>query len=335
MNIEFHYYLTKYLALEAGFEEDEAEIIAYSSQYVDDNCYSYVIKCPDGTEYNNYISQTYNILKPYNSLMRIYMLFHFIPGDPLSQRVRRKDGKMHSLITTPGSRNAENILFEAIKIENLYLIGIASHAYSDTYSHQNFVGLNDEINGFRGLPEKLIPNIGHADAGFKPDIPNLIWKDVRLISIHQEINNAERVIAAAKNLYSNYLMLTSFGNKWNIIKEKLEALLATPVYESDKDFFENQSEERTNAIKKMIKKLDPDSDNNYDKNRWFKQVINEEIRFLDDKEYSFDPIRDKYTFKENYEKKHWYKFQEAVKKYQKISESKLKPVMEYMELYNW
>ncbi len=37
MNIEFHYYITKYLALSAGFEEDEAEIIAYSSQFVDDN----------------------------------------------------------------------------------------------------------------------------------------------------------------------------------------------------------------------------------------------------------------------------------------------------------
>ena len=44
MDIEFHYYLTKYLALEAGFEEDEAEIIAYASQYVDDNCVKYSIK---------------------------------------------------------------------------------------------------------------------------------------------------------------------------------------------------------------------------------------------------------------------------------------------------
>jgi hypothetical protein len=43
MNIDFHYYLTYLLAERAGFDrkiksgETEAEIIAYSSQYVDDN----------------------------------------------------------------------------------------------------------------------------------------------------------------------------------------------------------------------------------------------------------------------------------------------------------
>ena len=47
MNVEFHYYLTKYIALEAGFDSDEAEIIAYSSQFVDDNKTRFKIEISD------------------------------------------------------------------------------------------------------------------------------------------------------------------------------------------------------------------------------------------------------------------------------------------------
>ena len=86
MNIEFHYYLTKYLALEAGFDDSEAEIIAYSSQYVDDNSTQYKIELPDGSEYENYITQTKNILRPRKQLMRIYLLFHFLPGNPIQAK---------------------------------------------------------------------------------------------------------------------------------------------------------------------------------------------------------------------------------------------------------
>ena len=91
MNIEFHYYLTKYLALEAGFDNNEAEIIAYSSQYVDDNSTQYKIKFPDGSAYENYMTQTKSITRPRKQLMRIYLLFHFMPGNPTSPKTRRKD----------------------------------------------------------------------------------------------------------------------------------------------------------------------------------------------------------------------------------------------------
>ena len=37
MDIEFHYYMTFLIAAKAGFGQDEAYTIAYSSQYVDDN----------------------------------------------------------------------------------------------------------------------------------------------------------------------------------------------------------------------------------------------------------------------------------------------------------
>lgn len=37
MDIEFHYYVTYLVYIKAGFNKNEAEIIAYASQYVDDN----------------------------------------------------------------------------------------------------------------------------------------------------------------------------------------------------------------------------------------------------------------------------------------------------------
>ena len=37
MDMEFHYWITGIIARESGFTEDEAKIIAYSSQFVDEN----------------------------------------------------------------------------------------------------------------------------------------------------------------------------------------------------------------------------------------------------------------------------------------------------------
>ena len=100
MDIEFHYYMTYLTAARAGFAPSDAEIIAYSSQYVDDNSQVLHIERGKPTAYHNYITQTLNILKPKHELMRIYPIFHFIPGDPLSPTAQRKDGRQHSLNTT-------------------------------------------------------------------------------------------------------------------------------------------------------------------------------------------------------------------------------------------
>ena len=148
MNIEFHYYITKYLALNAGFEDDEAEIIAYSSQFVDDNFTRFKIETPDDDFYENYITQTMNISKPKKKLLRVYLLYHFMPGDPTTPKVRRRDGKMHILMTTPGNTIAQDIFYSANKDDNLYSLGISSHMLADTFSHQNFVGTFDEFTKY-------------------------------------------------------------------------------------------------------------------------------------------------------------------------------------------
>jgi len=200
MDIEFHYYITYLIASRAGLPPPEALILAWASQYTDDNTMIFTIDAGRPTEYTNYISQTANILKPRQTLMRIYPLFHFIPGDPQAPTAWRKDGAMHWLNTTPGSENANLILDAALATGDLYRIGIACHAYADTWAHQNFVGYSNEFNALTDiLFTAVVPNVGHADALFHPDEATRRWHDPRLI--HGPIDNKARCLAAAAALY--------------------------------------------------------------------------------------------------------------------------------------
>ncbi|MDP6564329.1 MAG: ATP-binding protein, partial [Alphaproteobacteria bacterium] len=115
MDIEFHYYMTYLIAAKAGLGAAEAGLLAHASQYIDDNDLRFEIDKGQGSAYRNYISQTMNILKPKASLLRIYPIFHFIPGDPQSQSAWRKDGKMHWLNTTPNSDNANRVMDAAVR----------------------------------------------------------------------------------------------------------------------------------------------------------------------------------------------------------------------------
>ncbi len=141
MDIEFHYYITYILAKESGFSSDEAAKIAYSSQYTDDNNKKIKVKKQDGSIYDNYISQTMNIARPINKLIRIYFCFHFLPGKCLSNSIKRIDGALHILNTTPDSEHAKTMLADALNTGNLYRIGLATHCYADTWAHQNFIGI--------------------------------------------------------------------------------------------------------------------------------------------------------------------------------------------------
>ncbi len=326
MDIEFHYYMTYLIAARSGFSPKEASIISYASQYVDDNDIIYRINKDTAEDFTNYISQTMNILKPKPKLLRIYPLFHFIPGDPTSDTAQRKDGKLHLLNTTPNSKNANDIIDAALETNDLYQIGIASHTYVDTWAHQNFIGYYDDFNGMKGPLNEIKPDIGHADAEHNPDWPALIWKDPRLISQHERINNTDRFMEAAK-----YLFLKFAEHKGSIARADLEAVCDSLC----NDLRENIGErDQSNKFKKSrvarYKERAASSDYGdtdlveYDEDKWFDDAIKENVRGLRDRSQSFgafmriDPWNDEYTWKdsENYEETHWHKFQKAVKNHQ-------------------
>lgn len=235
MNKEFHYWITGLIAEQAGFPAADCRTIAYSSQYTDDN--NREVQLFDSEfdplpSYVTHVSQTEDITAPKKEIMKIYPLFHFLPGDK-NAASPRLDNKTHPLLTTPGSSYANKIMqytlqnavsrYQAKDKTCLYRIGIAAHCFVDTWAHQNFIGWYDDING---LPGVAFPNIGHFDAKHDPDLVNHIWQDNRLV--HENINNNERFLAAAKMLYEQ---LRSFcekvftepgGGSWNELETFLQ-----------------------------------------------------------------------------------------------------------------
>lgn len=323
MNTEFHYHITWLIAARAGLPPEDARIVAYSSQYTDDNDIIFEIDKELPTAYGNYISQTMNILKPKARLLRIYSLFHFIPGDPMTSSAWRKDGGMHWLNTTPDSENANRIMDAALVSGNLYRIGIACHGYADTWAHQNFTGYYNEVNSMTGPLSDAIPNIGHAEAGHDPDWAALVWEDTRLI--HERIDNKALFLEAAGCML---LKLAKYVDP-KITREELRKRETTLKDDLDhciggQDQSNAHESRRIARYRELARaheyggrELEP-----YYAHSWMDEAVNEAVLGFRDRSDLFlarlDPMTDSYTWKdrENYKQTHWYRFQEAVKQHQ-------------------
>ena len=322
MDIEFHYYMTYLTATRAGFPPSDAETLAYSSQYVDENSQILPIDRGKPTAYHNYITQTLNILKPKHELMRIYPIFHFIPGDPLASTAQRKDGQQHRLNTTPNSVNANLIFDDALRSDNLYRIGIAAHSYVDTWAHQNFVGYYNAFNAMRGILSKTLPNIGHADAKHQPDWPALVWLDERLIEANEVVNNSRRFMDAAKHLFHKLRRYVDPSCPETTIQDEFQLLhqdLMTAIGQPDStNIYQAERIQRYCALSHHDvyggRPLPV-----FDEKQWFEQAIHRTVRGVsDDNTFwaKLDPLKDEYTWKDNYQHSHWYQFQEAAKEQQ-------------------
>lgn len=338
MDIEFHYWITGLIAKRAGFTHSEAQTIAYASEFVDENdvCLE-IVDRSTGEKYGNFISQTMNILKPKHELMRVYPLFHFVPGDPGAYSARRRDGKMHILNTTPNSEHANEFLqaaFDATEDTRLYRIGIATHCYVDTWAHQNFVGWYDGFNNI-GLDPK--PDIGHADGEHHPDWVAHLWVDSRLV--HGDINNTHRFLSAAKALYEQYCDYLSrvkgkenLSDRWPELQTELLGLFGTPYTGNKK--VRKYARERIEKYKAKLEWED------FDEKTWFNAAIESDVNFFDDSNdgllsaLSFSLFKDEYYWREDVDKEStdWFKFQEAVKDHERFGLSLLADVFKQMDV---
>jgi len=323
MDIEFHYYITYLIAARAGFGPEDAFIIAYSSQYTDDNDIIFTVDKEKPTVYKNYISQTLNILKPKRKLFRIYPVFHFIPGYPMAKSAYRKDGKMHWLNTTPNSKNAKKIMNAALYSNDLYRIGLACHGYADSWAHQNFVGYYDAFNSMSDPLSFLKPNIGHVEALHNPDLIALVWEDKRLL--HERVSNVDRFLKAATYLLTKLTRYVDPKIKEKYlqkIKISLRKNLKKAIGEYDHI---NILKEGRIARYKALSETNDYGDKllaDYCENKWFEEAVDERVRGLRDRSNSEGALRtvftDIYNWKnpKQYKQSHWYRFQEAVKQHQ-------------------
>lgn len=325
MDIEFHYYMTYLIAARAGLSPSDSLRIAHAAQYTDDNDMVFEIQKNQAEYFKNYISQTMNILNPKPKLFRIYPVFHFVPGDPLAPAAYRRDGRMHWLNTTPGGVNATRLLDEALTTGNHYRIGLACHAYADTWAHQNFIGYYDEFNSMTGLLESATPNIGHADARHDPDWPALIWKDRRLLVEDGRVDNTQRFLAAARHLFR---MLRKYADKTvsdaaiKLDEDGLAKHLSEAI--GDRDPTNERKSTRVARYKALAQTAAYGSAPlpEYDDCVWFEAAVKEEVRGLRDRSDTrwarWDPLTDVYTWRDTqtYQATEWYQFQLAVKEHQ-------------------
>lgn len=340
MDIEFHYYMTYLIATKAGIKPENALTLAHTCQLTDDNDKIYEISMDSkSTPYRNFISQTIDITKPKDTLFRIYVLFHFIPGEPKAIPNARKDGLMHCLNTTPASQNATDMLDAALKTQDWYRIGIACHAFADTFAHQNFVGYYTAFNGLGGPVEKITPDIGHADARHAPDWPALIWEDERLLT--EQVENCPRFLEAARALFKKLAAFTGVASPQTLEKELLEELKESI---GEQDDMNHLVDERTGRYTALAGKSTfggiplPD----YDQHFWIDEAVHEDVRGIADSRtlwpFDFTIFPDIFTWKDpaTYQETNWYRFQEAVKAHQEATWNILKNEnLKYLRLPNF
>lgn len=300
MDIEYHYYITYLIALACGFKIHEAYIIAYSSQMVDDNDIKYTIydRYNKKILYKNLIpSITEKNINLYK-LEKVLIPFHFLPDVKINNI--RKDKIKHKFNTIKNSKLAQFILTNALKSKNLYWIGIATHAFVDTWAHQNFIGKNSNYNAFNNTLAKLLPNIAHLDALDKPDLVGLIWKDTRLKN--EKINNVKRFLEASIMLTKLYL---NFTQRYNPNMNKFLLTLKLVMSNNEKNNYIDVKIMKSTRIKKynkLAKTISNFDILNYQKNYWRDEFSTK----INNKNYS---LKSNLYFKLT----NWFKFQESIK----------------------
>jgi hypothetical protein len=227
VNVEFHYYTIYYLAQQAGFSDDEAYVIAYSSQYLDNALVSYEVKHDAGV-YQTLVTHHFGFWDR-SQEWDVWIPFHFYPGGTDAKRPVRLDGAANPFDVQPNSPPAKAMLVDALNSRNLYRVGIALHTYADTWAHQNFSGRNESWN--RVDPESPIPPIGHAQARRDPDAVDAAWHDPRLRPPANKVGNRHRFLAAAGRIY-RYLATYNrrgFADE-ELVVDRLDAILGPPEY---------------------------------------------------------------------------------------------------------
>ncbi len=204
MQIDFHHAVTYVAARIAGFSHDEADIISYSAQYVDDATSNGEVLFSNKAMYMR-ISSAHKVLDLRNlddiKNHLVWIPFHFLPGNGNMAAGKDPAGSfINKIVCSPDSPVAQDMVRDAILDQgepySLYRLGITMHVYADTWAHQGFAGVMHEINEVEnavdtgksgvfdsgladflsGILDDAAPPLGHGRANVLPDIPFLSWQ---------------------------------------------------------------------------------------------------------------------------------------------------------------
>jgi hypothetical protein len=312
MQKDFHYDIVYALAKEAGYKEDEAYIIAHSSQYVDDNTdreYSafdshgeFYIGFPEeigksGDLYFPIITQAVDVTAFKLHIQRyVFAPFHFIPGDNNISI----EGNTNPLCTTRGCKNAIGLIQEAKKSKDYHRLGIALHTYADTWSHERFSAFHEDWNKvYNSILKNLPPNIGHGEVLHQPDEISIEWVDERFGK--EKIKNRGRALGASEQIFN---LIKKGKAKWDDIRPDLETFI------NAKDL-----NERIRLVRDKYPKME-----DYNEDKWLNEALNfsrdaSEIPEYDPLTGNPKPTRARFVdISVKDVNSHWFRFQNAAKK---------------------
>lgn len=205
MQIDFHHAVTYVIARLSGFTKDDAEIIAYAAQYVDDATSEGTVHFSNNAMYHR-ISTAHAMTDPNNFKKSIknhmvWLPFHFLPGNNGLPAGENPDGKfINKIVCSKNSPIAQEMVRQAIidrdKPYGLHRLGITMHVYADTWAHYDFAGVLHDINEVedaeelsssgvfgdglgswvRDFLDDTVPPLGHGRANVFPDMPFLKWQ---------------------------------------------------------------------------------------------------------------------------------------------------------------
>jgi len=168
MQIDFHHAGTYAIARFAGFDHGTAQIIGHCAQYVDDATNGGEIHFDNKAMYKR-ISSAHKMLD-YNNFdelanHRVWIPFHFLPGNGGKPAGENPDGSfIEKIICRPNSYVAKDMVRWCINEKNraygIHRLGVTMHVYADTWAHQGFAGVNNEVNNISVLEDDDIPNKG-------------------------------------------------------------------------------------------------------------------------------------------------------------------------------
>jgi len=257
VQIDFHYNTIRVLMEKVGFLPEDAQIIAYASQYIDDAIDHEEMAVKGHLEIlsRRFTANSFNpvctahrglqFLKGFKEDVqnKIYIPFHFLPD------LENIQSKSDSFLVKPNGAFAKKLVLLALtelgkstgeqRIMNLIRLGIALHTYSDTWAHHDFSGRHnhkendvdnieifkngkyEKISSFRKMEYDAFPDIGHAEVNDFPDKSHLKWRYKKANSTtFSERDNTRLFLQAAENIF-DILIGTNKKQDWNAIKIKL------------------------------------------------------------------------------------------------------------------
>jgi hypothetical protein len=203
LNIDFHYGVIYIVSRLAGLSVEDAQIVGYACQYVDDSTTNDLLKFADGEIYERVASahQAYDYKNAIDIDNReVWVPFHFLPG-------AEGDTFAEKVVCRADSAVARTMVRSAIQNLNpdhgLHSLGVTLHAYVDTWAHQLFSGVisrynivtdlkGDDLNeenltaplkrfftaALENIQTQILGNtplLGHGAALHYPDMPWANW----------------------------------------------------------------------------------------------------------------------------------------------------------------